>query len=200
MAPISFRLSYDYRCPFAKIMHLHVLAALEAGTDYDVEFVPWSLNQPHRHEGDPDVWNDPRRDGDLVALAASVSVRDQQPEQFALAHRALFRARHDEGVSLKSEVEVLAVLERENVDVGRVREDLASRRPHAVIGATHGELAVFEPFGVPTFFIGDAGVFVRYMENPTDDARVSIDLVDHIVTTITQKPLLNEFKHTRLHN
>ena len=30
----------DYRCPFAKNIHLHVIEALRAGADFDVNFVP----------------------------------------------------------------------------------------------------------------------------------------------------------------
>ena len=59
-----FDLSYDYRCPFAKNIHLHVISALEAGADFDVRFVPWTLSQGHRDEGAPDVWLDPARDAD----------------------------------------------------------------------------------------------------------------------------------------
>ena len=41
----SFGLSYDYRCPFAKNIHLHVLTALAAGADFEVEFIPWTMSQ-----------------------------------------------------------------------------------------------------------------------------------------------------------
>ena len=30
----SFDLSFDYRCPFAKNIHLHVVTALRAGADF----------------------------------------------------------------------------------------------------------------------------------------------------------------------
>src|ERR1700679_4225154 len=70
----KFDLSYDYRCPFAKNIHLHVITALRAGADFDVNFAPWSLSQGGRPEGAPDVWNDPAYDADLLSLAAAVSV------------------------------------------------------------------------------------------------------------------------------
>lgn len=198
MTTPSFKLNYDYRCPFAKIMHLHVLNALKGGATFDVTFMPWSLNQPHRHDGDPDVWDDPRRDGDLYALAASVSVRDQQPEHFLAAHEALFLARHADGVALKSDADVLPILEALGVDVALVREDIASRRPHKVIGESHHELDPYEPFGVPTFFVGDRGVFVRYMDDPTEDTQASAALIDQLVSMIVNQGAINEFKHTTL--
>ena len=73
----AFSLSYDYRCPFAKNIHLHVIAALRAGADFAITFEPWSLSQGPRAPGAPDVWEDPAMADDVAALAASVSVRDQ---------------------------------------------------------------------------------------------------------------------------
>ena len=58
---LSFAVTWDYRCPFARNFHEHVLTGLEAGADWDVRFVPFSLDQVHVAEGDPDVWDDPSR-------------------------------------------------------------------------------------------------------------------------------------------
>jgi hypothetical protein len=198
MPTTSFTISFDYRCPFAKIMHLHVLRAIDAGAGFKVDFAPWSLNQPHRSEDDPDVWDDPRRDPDLLALAAGVSVRDQQPQRFAAAHEALFRGRHDKGLSMKTSDEVFDVLGAVDVDVDMVRADLDSRRPHLVVGESHERLARFEPFGVPTFFVGEDAVFVRYMDDPSDDWDASKELVESILGTIENRSSLNEYKHTRV--
>ena len=198
MATPPFTISFDYRCPFAKIMHLHVLTALRSGDELDVTFAPWSLNQAHRHDGDPDVWDDSKRDPDLLALAAGVSVRDRQPDLFLEAHEALFRARHDHGITLKTEDEVYGVLAGVGVNVDDVRADVEDRRPHEVIGQSHHDLARYEPFGVPTFFVADDAVFVRYMDNPTDDPTQSVDLVHSLLAMITDRPSINEFKHTRL--
>ena len=41
----SFAVTWDYRCPFARNAAEHVLTALEAGADWDVTWVPFSLNQ-----------------------------------------------------------------------------------------------------------------------------------------------------------
>ena len=68
----SFDLSFDYRCPFAKNMHLHVITALRAGADLNVTFMPWSLSQGSRADGAPDVWNDPAYDDDLLSLAVGI--------------------------------------------------------------------------------------------------------------------------------
>ena len=194
----AFELSFDYRCPFAKNIHLHVITALRAGADFDVTFVPWTLSQGHRPDGAPDVWDDPTREPDLVALAAGVSVRDQQPEHFLAAHEALFRARHERHVRLATFDEVASVLQPIGVDVANVRADLESRRPYREIKASYARFATVEAFGVPTFVVGSDATFVRYMDPPTADADASIRLIGSLLELMAHQPQLNEFKHTRL--
>jgi hypothetical protein len=193
----SFDLSFDYRCPFAKNLHLHVIEALRAGADFEVNFVPWSLSQGSRGDG-PDVWNDPAYDGDLLSLAAAVSVRDQQNEYFLDAHEALFRARHDRAIRLVTLDEIGNVLAPLGVDMAQVAADVASRRPHEVIAASHKEFDRFEAFGVPTFVVNDDATFVRYMREPGDDPAQSVELITALLALMTNRGDLNEFKHTQL--
>ena len=54
-----FGLTYDYRCPYARIAHDHVVEGLRAGADWDVTFLPFSLGQAHVAEGEPSVWERP---------------------------------------------------------------------------------------------------------------------------------------------
>ena len=194
----SFELSFDYRCPFAKNIHLHVLRALEGGADFDVEFVPWTMSQGYKRDGAPDVWDDPDHDADLLALAVSISVRDEQPEKFLAAHEALFRARHERAIRLVTFDEIDRVLQPIGVDMTRVRDDVESRRPHKVIGENFAKYEGFEAFGVPTFVVGGDAVFVRYMTPPDEDTAASTSLIQSILAMIATQPELNEFKHTRL--
>ena len=92
-----FAVTWDYRCPFARNAHEHVLAGLADGADWDVRFVPFSLSQAHVEEGETDVWDEPERDSGLLALQVGVVVRDWFPEQFPAVHGALFALRHDKG-------------------------------------------------------------------------------------------------------
>ena len=194
----SFDLSFDYRCPFAKNIHLHVLHALKGGTDFNVRFIPWTLSQGHRVEGAPDVWDDPAYDGDLLALAAGVSVRDVQPALFLAAHEALFRARHERALRLATIDEIDAVLEPLGVDLAQLHEDVASRRPHGVIAASYEEFSHYEAFGVPTFVVNGDATFVRWMTPPAGDPAQSADIIDSLLTLMSSRSDLNEFKHTRL--
>jgi hypothetical protein len=194
----SFDLSFDYRCPFAKNMHLHVITALRAGGDFDVTFMPWSLSQGSRPDGAPDVWNDPAYDGDLLSLTVGISIRDQQPDLFLDAHEALFRARHGGRKRLVTLDEIGDVLAPLGVDLPLVAADVASRRPHEVIAASHKEFDRFEAFGVPTFVVNDQATFVRYMSEPSEDAHASVELITTLVNMMASRPDLNEFKHTQL--
>jgi hypothetical protein len=194
----SFDLSYDYRCPFAKNIHLHVLRALSAGADFDVHFVPWTLSQGSKAEGDHDVWNDPAFDAEHLSLAVSVSIRDQQPDRFLASHEALFRARHERAIRLVTIEEISDVLTPLGVDMDAVERDVASRRPHEVIGKSYEEFSTYEAFGVPTFVVNGDATFVRYMTSPTDDGRASTKIVEALLVLMANESDLNEFKHTRL--
>jgi DSBA-like thioredoxin domain len=194
----SFSVSYDYRCPFAKNIHLHVVAGLRAGADWEVTFVPWTLNQVHREEGEPDVWEDPHKDEALLALAAGVSVRDHQPELFLSAHEALFLARHDRSVRLATQGEIDEVLAPLGVDLGAVHADVASRRPHKVIGEAFHEFERYEAFGVPTFVVDDVATFVRYMVAPDGDDAASVTVIESLLGLMGREPHLNEFKRTTI--
>ena len=55
----AFAVSWDYRCPFARNAHEHIVEGLRSGADWDVTFIPVSLNQVHVEEGGIDVWDDP---------------------------------------------------------------------------------------------------------------------------------------------
>ena len=195
---ISFGLSYDYRCPFAKNIHLHVLAALGAGADFDVEFIPWTMSQGHRPPDSLDVWDDPGHDAALLALAASVSVRDEQGDRFRVAHEALFRARHESAIRLATIEEVAGVLGPLGVDMNKVAADIASRRPHRVIGENYMAMQSYEAFGVPTFVVGPDAIFLRYMEPPRGDGLASVKLIDSLLESMMLQPALNEFKRTRV--
>jgi hypothetical protein len=195
---LTFDLSYDYRCPFAKNIHLHVITALRAGADFEVTFVPWTMSQGYKASGAPDVWDDPARDPELLALAVSTSIRDQQPEHFLDAHDALFRARHERAIRLVTREEIKDALAPTAVDVVAAFDDVDSHRPHKVIGESFREFERYEAFGVPTFVVNGDATFVRYMTVPNGEPAESIAVIDSLVTLMSTQSALNEFKHTKV--
>jgi hypothetical protein len=195
----TFAVTWDYRCPFARIGHEHVLDALEAGAPWDVTFVPFFLNQSHVPEGGMPAWDDPAQQSDLVALASGVVVRDRLPEHFHAVHRALFNARHDEGGDLRDRGVVAEALTRAGVDAEAVLAEVDSGWPAKQIRSEHEDVVSrLDVFGVPTFIVGGDAVFVRLMARPGGDADLARTTVDRVLGLITDHPDLNEFKHTRL--
>ena len=87
----QFAVSFDYRCPFARNGHESVVAGLRAGRDWDVRFLPFSLDQVHVEEGEQPVWD---RDPDVwgtgvLALCWGIAVRDSFADHFLDWHADL---------------------------------------------------------------------------------------------------------------
>jgi hypothetical protein len=194
-----FAVTWDYRCPFARNAHEHIIEALEDGADWDVRFLPFSLSQVHTPEDAPAVWDDPTRTSELLALGAGVVVRDQYPDRFLAVHRALFVARHDEGLDLRIPEVVAGVLERNGVPGDKVLAEIESGVPAQDIAQAHTHAAsAWEVWGVPTFIVDDRAVFVRLMSRPNGDAALARRTIEGVVQLFDTLPDLNEFKATTL--
>jgi hypothetical protein len=195
----QFAVTWDYRCPFARNAHEHLITALEDGASYDVTFVPFSLNQMHLEEGEQPVFDDPARLPDLLAMLVGIVVRDRQPQQWLAVHRALFSLRHDDAGDLRDESALRSVLENQGVDADSVFGEIESGWPIDTFRKEHDaaerEHAVW---GVPTFIVGDHAAFVRLMNRPQGDADVARRAIDRVVDLLGDFPELNEFKHTTI--
>ena len=159
MSTRAFSVNWDYLCPFARNAHEHVVAGLEAGADWDVQFVPFSLLQAHVPEGGEPVWQAPEKAKGVLALEAGIVVRDRFPDRFLATHRALFAARHDEGGDLRDPGVVRRVLEASGAPADEVFEQIAEGWPAKELQTAHEEwVSAHEAFGVPTFVVGDRAV------------------------------------------
>ena len=195
---ITFGITWDYRCPFARNVNENILTALAAGADWDVNFIPFSLGQAHVEEGGVSVWDDPSQDSGIIALQAGVYVRDNYPDKFLDLHRRLLDARHSLGKRLTPE-DVKEALEASAIDSDTVFEALRTgdvllqvQKEHEEIAATHAV------WGVPTFIVGKEAAFVRLMTGSPagSDAAEATRAIEHIVSMLDTWPALNEFKHT----
>jgi hypothetical protein len=196
---LVFAVTWDYRCPFARIGHEHILDGLEAGAPWDVTFVPFFLNQSHVAEGAPSAWEDPTQQPDLLALAAGVVVRDRYPDQFLAVHRSLFNARHDEGGDLRDRDVVREALTRAGADADAVLAEVDAGWPAKQFRTEHEDMVGrLDVFGVPTFIVGDNAVFVRLMARPNGDGALAVATIERVLGLITDHPEINEFKHTQL--
>ncbi|MET0324622.1 MAG: DsbA family protein [Ilumatobacteraceae bacterium] len=193
-----FGLTYDYRCPYARIVHDHVVTGLRAGADWDVTFLPFSLGQAHVEEGQTPIWERPTEDTGLLALQASIAVRDTQPERFLDVHHALFEHRHAAAGQLTERDALSTVLAAAGADVDAVWAEVDTGRPLATVEKEHtGYVESHDVWGVPTFIVDDAAVFVRLLELPNGDGAVATASIERILDQV-EWPILNEFKHTSI--
>jgi hypothetical protein len=196
----SFAVTWDYRCPFARNAHEHLLAASEGGaTGWDVRYTAFSLDQAHVPEDRPPVWEEPDRYPGLLANLAGIVVRDHYAEQFPAAHLALFSARHDQSLDLRERDVVAKVLDQVGLDAGAVLAEVDAGWPLDTLKSEHtSAVQDHSVFGVPTFIQGDRAVFVRLLDRPGADTARATATIDRVLDLLGTWPELNEFKYTSI--
>lgn len=204
----SFAVTWDYRCPFARNAHEHLVVALQHGAPWDVRFVPFSLNQAHVEEDGTDVWDDPAQAKNLLAVQVGIVLRDRYPSDFLRAHVALFAARHDDARDLRERSVLEAVLTELGLDAPRIFAEIDDGWPLDAFRKEHEEtVAGDRTFGVPTFIAGAGtgtgaaaprAVFVRLMNRPKGDAALATSTIERVLDLVTGWPELNEFKATSI--
>jgi hypothetical protein len=202
--PRAVTVTFDYRCPFARNAHEHLLAGLAGGADWDVTFAPLSLKQMHVEEDGTSVWDDPASDTGLWALQAGVYVRDELPERFLEVHRALFGIRHDQGLHLDAATitaTLAGIVGQETAD--RIAEAVESGRLIEQVRKEHEDVTGGPgAWGVPTFITSDdRAIFVRLMDrNPgvTAEEQAHGQATIERVLDLLEWTDLNEFKATRI--
>lgn len=195
----SFAVTWDYRCPFARNAHEHLLTALEAGADWDVTFLAFALDQAHIAESDAPVWDRTEQFPGLLANAAGIVVRDRMPDDFLRVHRALFGARHDEALDLRDRDVLIGALDRADVNGKEILAEIDDGWPLEVHRKEHTDAADrLRVFGVPTFIQGDRAVFVRLLDRPGSDADRATSSIDRVIDLVGGWPELNEFKYTSI--
>jgi len=199
MSTPSFGVTYDYRCPFARNVHEHLVEGVRGGADWTVEFLPFSLTQAHVEEGGTPVWDVPEKGPDLTAIEAGIVVRDRYPDRFLDVHLALFTARHDDGRDLRDATVVRDVLGEQGVDADEVFAAIGEGWPRQEFRKAHEEsVNDHRVFGVPTFISGDASAFVRIMTRPRGDTGLARSTIEDVLELLVGHPEINEFKHTTI--
>ena len=192
---LEFAVTYDYRCPWARNMHEHIVTGLRAGAEWDVTFLPFSLNQAHVEEGGTPVWDDPAAGPALLAALASLVVRDEYPDKFLDAHEALFAARHDKQLDTRDPAVLAEVLLSVGLDDAKILA-AAPERNEQFRQIHMDSVRDHKVFGVPTFIVGDAATFIRLRSRPQGNVEGAIQNVESVVGLMTEWPELNEFKWT----
>jgi hypothetical protein len=196
---LSFGVTFDYRCPFARNAHEHLVAGLRGGADWDVQFVAFSLSQNKVEDGEASVWDEPEKDSGLLALQLGIAIRETQPERFLDAHEALFAIRHDQGRSQRDEAVLRETLAGAGVDVDAAFAEVTSGWPLKTVRAEHEQgVGEHNVWGVPTFIANGNAAFVRLMDRPRDGLHDSAKVIERVVGLLGGWPELNEFKHTTI--
>lgn len=198
---LSFAVTFDYLCPFARNANEHIIDALQDGVEWDVSFTPYSLAQGHVEPGEADVWeaDDPEQVAGLLAFQTGLAVRDHFPEHFLEVHRELFAARHDRGEDIKDRSVIHKALEVAGADPDAVFTVIDAGQPLSVLQHEHAVNAEDNGvWGVPTFIAGERAVFVRVLDRPEDDSDRARDRIERIVELVTGFPELHEFKQVDL--
>jgi hypothetical protein len=194
----SFGLTFDYRCPFARLVHDHVVEGLRAGADWNVTFLPFCLGQAHVEYGEPDMWDNPERDSGLLTLQLAISLRDQQSHALLDFHQEMFNYRHVNGGNLNDRAKITAIIESAGGDATQAFADVKSGRTLDVVRVEHTKYVnSHQVWGTPTFVVDDKAVFVRLLDHAHGDAAVAKRTIDRILDDIDW-PILNEFKHTSI--
>lgn len=192
----SFGLTFDYRCPFARLVHDHVVEGLRAGAQWNVTFLPFCLGQAHVEAGQTDIWDRPDTDSGLLALQLAISLRDHQSHSFLDFHQNMFNHRHVDGGALRDRAKLTEILTKSGADAGQAFADVESGRTLEVVREEHSQyVKTHSVWGTPTFIVEDKAVFVRLLDHAHGDQAVATRTIDRILDDIDW-PILNEFKHT----
>ncbi len=195
-----FGITFDYLCPFARNANEHVIAALRAGADLDVRWMPYSLAQGHVKDGEVAIWDreQPSKESGILALQAGLAVRDLDHGRFLDAHEELFAARHDRGEDLKDANVIAKAIGAAGVDPDAVFERIDDGSALATLRQEHQAAADREIWGVPTFVTDQRAVFVRLLDRPNGEARTSIERIEQVVDLVASPLELHEFKQVDL--
>ena len=194
----SFGVTWDYRCPYGRIAHNHIVTGLLAGANWDVTFLPFCLGQSHVDEGMPPIWETPHLDSGLFALQVGMAARDTDQEKFWTFHLNTFEYRHTKAGNLNKRENIAELLAGAGFNADDIFGQVEEGTPLRKIADEHMRyVKSHDVWGVPTFIKNDAAVFVRLLDPALGDSALAISTVNRILDNL-EWPILNEFKHTSI--
>src|SRR5947209_12475148 len=180
MTTRAFAITYDYRCPFARVLHELTLDGLEAGAGWEVTLVPLSLNLQLVNSAE-ELFADSRHRRALLALEVSAAVSLAWPDRHPTAHRALFNVFHVNGRSLYRPEVLTAALRSVGLDSDEVVALAGSMAVRDHLLATFQHLQDRGVDGVPTVITGDTAALVRLRPqacDPVSRVETVLDVVE----------------------
>ena len=197
----DFAVTWDYRCPFARNAHEHVIAGLRAGPTGTCASCRSRSARCTWPRASPTSGSGPTTTAACSPCRPASWCATASPTRFLDVHRALFAAPPRRGQAPARTAEVRRVLaEARRRRRRRVRRDRLGgaaldrvREEHTAAADDH------EVWGVPTFISGDAGR-LRPAHGPAPGRRRGAPrrTIERVVDLLAGFPELNEFKHTSL--
>ncbi len=196
--PINLTVYFDFLCPFAYRTTLWLdQVQQQLGDKLHITWKYFSLEQINTPadsdwklwEQDEDYVNPSSKRPDLRALLAfwgAEAARQQGPEAFDRFRRALYRARHEEGLDFSQRANVMAVAEQVGLDLDRFAQDFTNRSLIDALRHDYEEArATYQVFGVPTLcYDKDNAIYLKLAEvPPADDALPLFEELRHSITT-----------------
>ena len=168
------------------------------GTDFDVDWQPFSLTQVNSKEGeDWKVWEQPGAldgtDNALLAHRAGLAAKRQGQEAFESFFMSLLKLRHEEKRDLEDRAVIDEAVASSGIDAGRFREDLLDPELLKELGESHTK-AVEEhgAFGVPTYvFPSGNAAFIKMFIPPAEEA---VEMYDSLMKVGADLKYLGEIK------
>ncbi len=199
---MKFQVYSNYRCPFA-YRAVHWLYQLqEQGLEIEPDFRFFSLEQNNNDEEGWYVWEQPlinpnwqgsRDMRGLRAHLAAEAARQQGPDAFAKFHIALFRAIHEEHLSLSKGIATFRAAQVAELDLPAWKAECDNLAHLDTLREEHQTAVSKRIFGTPTFiFDGAQPVYVKLAALlPDDDA---IPYWQDMQKMAVERPLLMEVK------
>ena len=166
--PLTFAITWDYRCPFARNLHDQVVEGLLDGADWDVTFVPFSLGQVHVAEG-----RDRRlgRTRSRQRLARVASRRRRARPIPRLVSSSLIASCSTPGTSTAARSPTARSWPTSCDPAGVDRRcacfaEIDGGEPLDIVRKEHeAAVADFDVWGVPTIIAGGGASFIRVMND-----------------------------------
>lgn len=174
-----------------------LLRRVGAERQFEANWRFFSLTQVN-HRGEPGwtVWNasEPEHVKGRRAFAAATAARRQGKPEFGRFHRALLDLRHVGRLHVDSPATIEEASTYAGLDHQRLLRDMADPAILDELARDHTEaVEQYGVFGTPTLVMeGNRAAYVRVRSAP--EGREAVELFDHIIDGIANRPALLELK------
>lgn len=203
--PITLTFYFDFLCPFAYRTSLWIdQVQQQLGDGLDVAWKYFALEQVNAPaDSGWKLWEQPEdyqppsgrpEYRSLLAFWSAEAARRQGPDAFTRFRRALYHARHEEGLGFGARANFQPIAARAGLDLDRFETDFADRSLLDAVRRDFEEArATYQVFGVPTLcYDADNAIYLKMAQvPPADDV---LPLFEELHRSFTTRRWLGEIK------